>query len=260
MVQLLEYPIFVEEEAPPLDIEMPRVFRRPAAPASLRRGRAALRALLERVARAHAAGDAPGFGRAYGQLAAEFQPAIGWAHSCWEYLLSTQGCRFLLRPEHEKQYCRGDYKVFTESEFQSLVHRAFKETLLGWLESPARGRFELHVRESFWKVVDRGYRALEDPPDPNQRKLTGWSYLRCVPYEFLNPYHHNRVYEAVDRLPEELKRVVELYYLSFYREEAVLARAQISLHAFRRRRALALRQIAGADTLSAVLLQQIERY
>lgn len=267
MVQLLEYPFFVEEEAPALGIEMPRVYRRPAMPA-FRRRRVELTGLLARVERAHREGDVQGFGRAYAELTSEFQPAIQWAHSCWEYLLSTQGCRFLARSAHEKEYCRGDYKACTEQEFQSLVYRAFKGLLLAWLGNPGpvgfenrpRAGFEGTLRESFWSAVEQSYRSLEDPPDPKQRKLTGWSYLRCVPYEFLNPYHHRRVYESVGRLPEDLKRVVELYYLSFYREEAVAAHARITPHTFRRRRALALRQLAGTDTLSAVLLQQIERY
>lgn len=282
MVQLPEYPLFVEEgafslravsvplggighpvphieETPPPDIEMPRVYRRPAMPA-FRRQRVGLTALLARIEQAHSEGDAQSFGRAYGELTAEFQPAIQWAQSCWEYLLSTRGCRFLARSVHEKQYCRGDYKVCTEREFQSLVYRAFKELLLGWLGGSTRPGFEGCLRESFWESVDRNYRSLEDPPDPNQRKLTGWSYLRCVPYEFLNPYHHQRVYGAVGRLPADLRRVVELYYLSFYREDAVAEHARISPHAFRRRRALALRRLAGADYLSSILLQQIERY
>lgn len=259
MVQLLEYPLFVEEEAPPLDLSMPRVYRRPPMPA-FRRHRIRLAALLARLQRAHGAGDAAGLGRAYGELTAEFQPAIQWAHSCWGYLLTTRGCRFLARSVAEKQYCRGDYRACTEREFQSLVHRVYKELLLSWLEADLRPGLESYLRESFWSAVERGYCSLEDPPDSHQRKLTGWSYLRCVPYEFLNPYHHRRVYGAVRRLPEELRRVVELYYLSFYREEAVTADIRISLHAFRRRRALALRRIAGADYLSSVLLQQIERY
>ncbi len=267
MVQLLEYPFFVEEEAPPLDIEMPRVYRRPAL-RDFRRGRAGLAGLLRRLRQAYAEADAQGFGRAYGELTSEFQPAIQWAHSCWEYLLTTRGCRFLPRSPHEKQYCRGDYRACTEPEFQSLVYRVFRGYLLEWLGNPSpagfenrlQSGFEAYLRESFWASVERSYRSLEDPPDPKQRKLTGWSYLRCVPYEFLNPYHHKRVYESVGRLPGELKRVVELYYLSFYREEAVLAQASISLHAFRRRRALALRRLAGTDTLSSILLQQIERY
>ncbi|MBI3322264.1 MAG: hypothetical protein HYZ94_01110 [Candidatus Omnitrophica bacterium] len=259
MVQLLEYPFFVEEEAPLLDLSMPRVYRRPSQ-RFFRRNRAKLSSLLLRLEQAHTAGDAPGFGKAYGELTSEFQPAIQWAHSCWEYLLSTRGCRFLARPEHEKQYCRGDYKVFTEPEFQSMVYRVFKELLAEWLSGRDRPKFEGYLRESFWASVDQAYRSLEDPPDRNQRKLTGWSYLRCVPYEFLNPYHHERVYGAVGRLPADLRSVVELYYFCFYREEAVVERAQISLYAFRRRRALALRRLAGADYLSSILLRQIERY
>jgi hypothetical protein len=104
------------------------------------------------------------------------------------------------------------------------------------------------------------YATLENPADPLQRKLTGYSYLRCVPYQFLNPYHHHRVYQAVRQVPPPLRETVELYYLSFYTEEATASRIGASPFAFRRRRAAAMRAICSRDFLSHALLLQIERY
>ena len=262
MIQLVDQPFFIEEEIPPLDLDMPRVFRRPLAPI-FTRGRTSVHALISRTHQALRQEDPSSFGRCYGELLAEFQPAIGWAQSCWEYLLSTQGCRFLPRSMNEKLYCRGDYRVFQENDFHRLIHRAFKELLLGFFDQAANAMplcFERNLKKNFWPTIVRIYQELEQPPDARHRVLTGYSYLRCVPYQFLNDYHHDRVTAAVGTLPLPEREVVELYYLRFYKEEAVVASAKISLHAFRRRRARALRAIAEADPLSRALLIQIERY
>ena len=249
----------IEEEQPPADISMPRVFRRPAFP-PLARGKAPVGGLAHRASQALKAGDGPELGKAYGELVAEFQPAIRWALSCREYLLSTQGCRFLARTPDEKRYCRGDYRIFSENDFHSLIHRCFKDTLISYLESLYPTDFREYVENHFWWMILRSYRALLQPPDPRQRRLTPYSYLRCVPYQFLNPYHHERVGRAVAELPRLQREVVDLYYLKFYKEEAVFSTARISRYAFWRRRKAALRAIAANDYLSFILLTQIERY
>lgn len=259
MIQPLDPELLIEEECPALDIAMPRVYRRPVMP-FLQRRRKPLQHLIQEAHRAYRAADGVGFNKAYGQLTSEFNPAIQWALSCWEYLLSTEGCRFLPRSAYEKSYCRGDYRVFTENDYHRLVHKAFKDCLIKHVADSKEQSFHSFLRESFWVEIVNGYRGLENPPNSNQRRLTGYSYLRCAPYQFLNGHHHRRVYKAVKRLPLQLQQVVTLYHLHFYKEEAVVTQAGISLHIFRRRRTEALKRIAAKDRLSCALLTQIERY
>ena len=272
MVQLSDFSFLVEgspafprglvEPIPPIpdfDLEMPRVYRRPAPP-PLRSPRQSVRKLLDQARKAEREGNPSEFGKTYGALTGEFQPDIQWVLSCWEFLLSTQGCRFLARNSHEKLYTRGDYRVFNRSDFESLVYRSFRECLLAYLAPATAADFEPFLRERFWAEIVESYPLLEDPPDRVQRKLTAYSYLRCVPYRFMNLYHHERVYAAVDKLPSRLRKAVELYHLSFYREEAALEKLEVDSLEFRRRRWSALREIASEDFLSFRLLRQIERY
>lgn len=256
------FPRWAAEPVPSLtglDREMPRVYRQPRAP-QFSRGAKQTRQILLRARQAYREGNPLEFGKAYGELCSEFQPAIQWALSCWEYLLTLRGCRFLSRSGYERLYNRGHYRVFTENDFQGLVHRTFKECLLAYLEGRHFVSFERHLRRNLWPRISDNYRALEDPPDPNQRKLTPYSYLRCVPYQFLNRYHHQRVLHALARLPFPLRQAIELYHLSFYREEAASACAKVTCGEFRHRRLQALGTVAGGDPLSHALLRQIERY
>ena len=259
MIQFEESVLLIEEEAPPLEIAMPQVTRRPAAPAFARENSSVAR-LITQARQAHQSGDRPAFGKAYGELIAEFQPGVQWALSCWEYLLSTEGCRFLARSEEERQFHRGDYRVFTENDFRSLVHQSFKKSLISYLEGRFFIGFPWYLKQAYWLTLLKSYRALEKPPNPFQRRLTAYSYLRCAPYQFLNPYHQERVYERVAQLPAPQRRVVELYYLHFYKEAAVLETAEMDPEMFRRLRSEALGSISSSDTLSFVLLNQIERY
>ncbi len=259
MVQLAEVPFWIDEECPALDVAMPRAYRKPPAPHFLRR-KHPLNPLIARAQAARRTGNSPEFGKSYGELSTEFQPAIDWIRSCWDYLLSTQGCRFLVRTDAEKLCARGDYRVFTERDFEKLIYRVFRRCLEDYLDGGAAEPFLHRMQNRFWPSVLEAYRALENPADPTQRKLTGWSYLRCVPYQFLNDHHQDRVYRAVRRLPEPLRKTIELYHLSFYTEEAAVTRLSITPLAFQRRRAQALRQIKEEDFLSFVLLSQVERY
>lgn len=249
------------EEAPALDLQMPRVYRQPSQPAELCRHRVPLGRLLRQAQAARRRQDAAAFGQIYGQLTAEFQPLLQWALSCWDYLLTQQGCRFQARPSHEKLYCRGDYRAFTERDYPRLVSASFKEALADYLDHPSAGdSLESTLRIQFWPRIWSSYQALENPPDSSQRKLTGYSYLRCVPYQFLNSIHHARVYGVVSHLLPPLRQVIELYHLRFLREDAILEELKITWTTFRRRFALALRTIASEDYLSFILLKQIERY
>ena len=272
MVQLSDFSLLVEgspafprslvEPVPPIpdfDLEMPRVFRRPSPP-PLPAPRRSVRQLLEQARKTQREGNAAGFGKTYGALSGEFKSDIQWALSCWEFLLSTQGCRFVARNSHEKLYARGDYRVFTWSDFEGLAYRSFRECLLLFLSQSPQPRFERFLRERFWASISEGYRLLEEPADRNQRKLTPYSYLRCIPYRFLNPTHQERVYRTVNRLPFKLRQPVQLFWLSFYREEAASERSGVPPEEFRRRRWAALRAVASEDYLSFRLLRQIERY
>lgn len=262
MIGLLDFPLWIEEEAPPPTIAMPRVYRRPAAPEFSRRNRSipSIPSILAKAKKAYQAADRPAFGIAYGELTVQFQPGIAWAFSCWEFLLSTEGCRFLPRSSDEKRFCRGDYRIFTEADFRRFVYRAFKDCLQEYLKEALPVTFDWYLKQAFWSTILKGYRSLEQPADPRERVLTPYSYLRCSPYQFMNGTHQERVYSTVGKLFPLHRQVVDLYYLRFYRQEAVASTIRISPIAFRRRQLQALRTLATADPLTYVLLTQIERY
>ena len=259
MVQLLEFPLWIDEECPILDISLPRVYRKPPAP-MFTRGKTSISRLIARAAAARAENHPAEFGKAYGELTVEFQPAIEWARSCWEYLLSTWGCRFIVRTEAEMLYSRGNYRPFTENDFQRLVHRVFKECLTRYVSESQSAPFRPYFQTAFWPAVQESYRSLENPPDPRQRTLTAYSYLRCVPYQFLNEHHHARVLRTVEHLALPLRQIIDLYHLRFYTEQAAMETLGITEWAFHRRYVGALRAAATEDFLSSVLLKQIERY
>ncbi len=272
MVQFSNFSLFVEqstafprglvEPLPPIpdfDLDMPRVFQRPSLPPLSRPGHS-IRKLLHAAGNAHRAGDAAGFGKTYGTLTGEFRMDLQWALSCWDYLLSKQGCQFVARTPQEKLYTRGDYRAFTRSDFEGLVYRSFRACLLNYLDGGAKTHFARFLREQLWGRISETYRGLEEPADRNQRKLTAYSYLRCVPYRFMNRYHHERVYRTVRRLPFRQRQAVHFYHLSFYREETATTQVKADPLEFRRNRWTALRAIAKEDYLSFRLLRQIERY
>jgi hypothetical protein len=247
------------EEIPALDITMPRVFRQPAAK-GWARGRLSVVKLINQAARAYHSADHPALAAAYGKLTAEFLPAIRWALNSWEFLLSTEGIRFLSRPEEQKRYCRGDYRAFLESDYHGFVYRSFKRCLLGYLTQKTAGPFSLYLKKHFWPEIRSTYQALENPPDRKQRRLTDYSYLRCVPYQFINGYHHERVYTRVRQLSKQEQQVIQLYYLNFYTEEAILSHASLNSPQLRNRQACALKRLAHQDFLTYRLLLQIEQY
>lgn len=256
------FPRGLAEPIPPIpefNLEMPRVYRRPSPP-PLRAARGPVLRLLQQARKARLENNSAEFGKAYGGMTGELRPEILWALSCWEFLLSTQGLRFLARNSHEKLYTRGDYRVFNRGDFEGLAYRSFREVLLAFLDLPEAAEFGGFLRERFWAAIVESYRMLEYPPDGRQRKLTNYSYLRCVPYRFMNLYHHERVYRTLARLPSRLRKPVELYHLSFYREEAAMEKLALDSLEFRRRRWTALRRVASEDFLSFRLLRQIERY
>ena len=116
------------------------------------------------------------------------------------------------------------------------------------------------LRERFWTLILDAYRRLDRPVDPRQRVLTPYSYLRCVPYQFLNEFHHDLVYTAVKRLPSLEWQAVDAYFLHFYTETASATAldcpVETSLSLLRQ----ALVKLLIQDRLVYCLLRQIERY
>ena len=191
--------ILVEEE-PALEIALPQVFDQPPL-GVLQRGKIAnVHMLLAKIFRSSQANPKVGLGVDYQELVNEFQPLFTWAIACWDYLLSTEGCRFLLRGGDQKYGARGDYRAFTDKDFSRLVHGLFRACVLECAQRPAAPSLSQWLRERFWPLILEAYRRLEQPPDPHQRVLTPYSYLRCVPYQFLN-----------DRLVYCLLRQIERY-------------------------------------------------
>jgi hypothetical protein len=247
------------EAEPQLDMDFPQVFVQPKIDTYCQ-GKSDVGQLLKRIKKTHASDDGDGLTRAYNELLVEFRPTLNWAFSSWDYLLTTEGIHYLSRPEGEKLYCHGHYRAFTDTDFHRLIHRVFKECLFSY-ESKTNGQnFIFYLKKNYWDKILQEYKKLENPPDPRQRKLTPYSYLRCVPYEFLNRYHQEKVDEILGRLKTEEREIAELYFINFYKIEEILKRKFLTLDAFQRLKEEILVKIAFLDTLVHTLLLQIERY
>jgi len=248
------------QDEPALEIALPQVFTQPAL-TTLQRGKLRhAEALIGTLAEAHAGHNGAPLGPDYQLLVNEFQPLFTWATACWDYLLSTEGCRFVLRSGDEKLYSRGDYRAVTDTEYSRLVHRVFRQCVLDFPQAGTGQSFTGYLRAQFWGAVLDTYRRLEDPPDPRQRTLTPYSYLRCIPYQFLNAFHHELVHRTVRRLPAQELRAVERYFLHFDTLPAAaeaMAAAPEQVEELLRRALLAL---LVSDRLVYCLLRQIERY
>lgn len=253
-----ESPVLVQEE-PPLDLSIPQVFTQPRRP-DFGRNRLEIGPIVNRALEAHRTGKLSEFGMACGELYVEFQPGLDWAVSCWEYLLSTQGCRFLRREMGERRYHRSDYRPMLERDFPVLVRSAFKDCLVRYDAHTHGPNFTIYLRQALWPALIEQYQSLENPDDPLQRKLTGLSYLRCIPYQFLNDYHHELVYGALRGLPPNERRVIDLYFLQFQTDAAVIAGLEITTELLDLRRRSALEKLRRQTVLAYHLLLQIERY
>ncbi|MCM8779096.1 MAG: hypothetical protein NC834_04875 [Candidatus Omnitrophica bacterium] len=246
-------------EEPPLELDFPRVFVQPRLE-SCSQGKKDIPRLLKKIEQSKKERNGETFTEAYNELVVEFRPILNWAHSCWDYLLTTQGVRYLMRPEGEKLYCHGDYRAFTDRDFHRLIYKVFKECILDCAGKNNCKNFILYLKKNFWKRILEEYNKLENPPDPKQRKLTPYSYLRCVPYEFMNRYHQERVEGILKRLKCEEQEIVKLYFLNFYRIEEILRIKNLTPQAFQNFKKDILYKIACLDTLVYSLLLQIERY
>ena len=251
--------VLVQDE-PALEIALPRVFDQPELKVLQREKLANVEARVAKIYRSYQVDPKAGLGADYQELVAEFQPLFTWAIACWDYLLSTEGCRFVLRNGEQKGGARGDYRAVTDKDYSRLVHGIFRTCVLDFAQCPSAPSLGAWLRERFWPFVLEMYRRLEQPPDPRQRTLTPYSYLRCVPYQFLNDFHHELVYTAAQRLPESAWQAVDAYFLHFYTESATAEALGCSLEECRSRLRQGLITLLLNNRLAYCLLRQIERY
>ena len=239
--------------------DLPRVYVQPKKP-QFYRGRASIAPLVLSSQRALNREDFVGFGRTYSQLVNEFQPAIRWALSCWEYLLSTEGCKFILREIHERKWRRGDYRAFLESDYPQMIHHVFKNSLIDYFHQIKSLDFENYLLVHFWENVLHSYRDKDRPELPQQRKLTPYSYLRCSPYQFMNDHHHEKVMKLLCALADKERKAIEYYFLRFFTLDAAAQTLKLATPRFVALINATLKQLRGRDHLVFALLTQIERY
>ena len=201
--------------------------------------------------------DAEEFGKTYNTLVQEYKPLLDWAFLSWDYLVTTQGIRYLHRGGREKYFCHGDYQAFTPRHYKKLLYRCFKELLFNYsLEE----NFTTYLRKNFWDKVVREYDILRIPKNKKERLLTEYSYLRCVPYKFFNSFHENKVRASLNILNKIELQVKELYFLKFYSEKACAQEMNVEINDIFIIKNQALNKIKFYDLLSYSLLKQIERY
>ena len=251
--------VLVEEE-PALEIALPQVFDQPELTV-LQRGKLANpEALVARCLRRYQTDPGAGLGADYQELVTEFQPLFTWAVACWDFLLSTEGCRFVLRNGEQKAGARGDYRAVTDKDYSRIVHGMFRACVLDFAQRPGVPSLSQYLRVRFWPLILEAYRRLDQPPDPRQRTLTPYSYLRCVPYEFLNDVHQELVYAAVERLPARECQAINTYFLHFFTEPATAEALDCPLEESLALLRQGLVKLLVNHRLAYCLLRQIERY
>ena len=251
--------VYVQDE-PALEIALPQVFTQPALTV-LQRGKLPhIEALVAQIFRRHQEDPYGSLGQAYQELVSEFQPLFTWATACWDYLLSTEGCRFLPRHSKQRAGTRGDYYALSDKDYSRMVHGIFRACVLEFARDPSAPSLSQWLRERFWALILAAYRHLENPPDLRQRTLTPYSYLRCVPYQFLNEFHHDLVYTTAQRLPTREWKGLDAYFLHFYTETASAESLGVSIEEWRVSLSHALTTLLVHHRLVYCLLRQIERY
>ena len=251
--------VHVQEE-PALEIALPQVFEQPVL-TTLQRGKLpAVEALAQTLARTLKTDPEAPLGPDYQALVTEFQPLFTWATACWDFLLSIEGCRFVPRHRELRAGLRGDYRVVTDKDYSRMVHGLFRACVLEFAEAPRESSLSGWLRERLWPRMLAAYRDLENPPDPRQRKLTPYSYLRCVPYQFLNAYHQHLVDDTLPHLPTRQQRAVTAYFLHFSTEPAAAESLACPIEELLELLRRALLKLLVEDRLVYCLLRQIERY
>jgi len=251
--------VYAQEE-PALEIALPQVFEQPTL-TYLQRGKLPhVEALVAQLFRRHHAEPDGPLGSDYQELVTEFQPLFAWALASWDYLLSTEGCRFLPRTHKQKFGVRGDYAAITDKEYSRMVHTIFRDAVFAFAQTPEAPSLSQWLRERFWPSVLDAYRRLSQPPDPRQRALTPYSYLRCVPYQFLNAYHQDLVDATLRRLPEREWQALDVYFLHFFTEPASAQAMTVSQDEWFETMRHGLIKLLIDHRLVYCLLRQIERY
>lgn len=251
--------VHVQDE-PALEIALPQVFDQPPLLA-LQRGKLPhSEAVVARMLRQYHTNPTGGLGEDYQALVTEFQPLFAWAMSCWDFLLSTEGCRFLPRHHEQKLGIRGDYRAVTDRDFSRLVHGIFRRCVLEFAQQPEATSLNQWLRERLWARIVETYRQLEQPADSRQRALTAYSYLRCVPYQFLNDFHHELVYSTIQRLPTRAEQAIDWYFLHFFTEAASAEALGCSVEESGELLRQGLVKLLTTERLVYCLLRQIERY
>lgn len=249
-----ELNLLLEEKLP--DIEYRPVFFQPKL-GKIKISKSSLEHLVKWALICYRRQDKDEFGRVYNELLKEYKPLLDWAFLSWDYLLTTQGIRYLPRKGIEKYNSHGDYRPFTQKDYRRMLHKVFKEILLTY--SP-NGNFNSYLREKFWAKVLSEYELLKIPQGKNERLLTEYSYLRCIPYRFFNRYHEEKVNNSLRMLNKLEQMAIELYFLKFYTDEACAEESNLRIEKFLQIKDSALNKIKYHDYLSYALLKQIERY
>ncbi len=253
-------PTTLVQDEPALEIALPHTFVQPELPV-LQRGKVPnIEALVARIFRQHQEHPQGPLGRDYQELVSEFQPLFAWTTACWDYLLSTEGCRFVPRHGEQRNGVRGDYRAVTDKDYSRIVHGMFRRCILEFAQQPDVPSLSPWLRDRLWPLVLAAYQQLENPPDPRQRVLTPYSYLRCIPYRFLNDFHQGLVYTTVQRLPEMEWRAIDAYFLHFYTEPAAAEAVTCSSEELRTWLRQGLLKLLVHDRLVYCLLRQVERY
>lgn len=248
------------QEEPALEIAMPQAFVQPPLTVLQRGKLPAAEALVAQIFRRHQANPDDSLGADYQELVTEFHPLFQWATASWDYLLSTEGCRFVPRHGEVKWGARGDYRALTYKDYSRIVHAVFRGCVLEFAQRPSVSTLSEWLRERFWPLIREAYQRLEQPPDPRQRTLTPYSYLRCVPYEFLNDFHQDLVYTTAQRLPAREWDAINAYFLHFFTEAASAQAMGCSVEELLTLLRQALLKLLIHHRLVYCLLRQIERY
>lgn len=244
------------EEKLPEELEFSPVFSQPKLK-KVREGKYKPESLIKWAKYCLKRNDREEFNRVYNELLQEYKPLLEWAYACWDYLLTTQGFRYLPRKGLQKYFCHGDYRALTIRDYKKLVNKCFKELVLTY--SP-NGSLTKYLKARLWNKVVREYDKLKYPQNAKERLLTNYSYLRCIPYKFFNRYHQKRVEEALSKLDADELEIIDLYFFHFYREEVCAGEKKISLEDFLKLKEKILQKLKDIDLLSYALLKQIERY
>lgn len=216
-----------------------------------------LKRLFRQARESYHSGNKITFSECYNPFLSKFGSVLNWALDSWDYLVTVQGCRFLERLPYEQIFHRGRYRAFTKNDYQKMIHKIFKENLLKY---SGKNNFSVYLSDNFWKCILDAYEKLKEPLDSRQRLLTSYSYLRCIPYKFLNSCHQEMVETVLDHLPGREREIIDLYFLSFYTNRATAEEMDASFKEVMAGKKDGLKRIYSLDPLTHALLGQIERY